>query len=270
MGWNRIVHPVTEKLKGVPGVKPAVKRTMRRVRRHVSERWRDEPRFRCPVCGACTVFIDVHQAHASRRWAECARCGAYERHRLQAAVLEARVLPTLEPSSTRCLQLAPDVLTAWLRARLGVVVTADLFAGAADRRLDVRRLDVPDGAFDMVFASHVLEHVDDDRCAIAEIWRVLVPGGVAVLPVPIVAPRTVEYGFASPEEEHHVRAPGLDYFDRYRERFARVEVITSADVPGEIQPWIHEDRTGFPSPGAPMRPGMPGDRHADAVPLCWK
>lgn len=270
MGWNDVVPSLREKLKEAPGVKPTVKCLVRPVRRHAAELRRGEPRFRCPVCGACTVFLDVHQLQGRRRWAECARCGAYERHRLQAAVLDERVLPSLEASSTRCLQLAPDVLTPWLQDRVGELVTADLFARGADRRLDVRHLDVPDEAFDMVFASHVLEHVDDDRCAIAEIWRVLAPGGVAVLPVPIVAPRTVEYGFANPQEEYHVRAPGFDYFDRYRERFRAVEVATSADVPADIQPWIHEDRSPFPSPAAPMRPAMAGDRHADAVPLCWK
>src|SRR5204862_7644270 len=40
------------------------------------------------------------------------------------------------------------------------------------------------GAFDRVYCSEVLEHVVDPPAAVAEIARVLAPGGVAVLSVP--------------------------------------------------------------------------------------
>lgn len=41
-----------------------------------------------------------------------------------------------------------------------------------------------DGSFDVVLANHVLEHVDDDRQAVAEIHRVLARGGRAILQTP--------------------------------------------------------------------------------------
>lgn len=225
--------------------------------------------FACPVCGGSSAFLEVRQRSGSRPWAECGRCGAYERHRLQAEVLRSEVIPQLG-ASARALQLAPDALTPWLRARVHHLVTADLFDRQAELRLDVRALDVEDASFDLVFASHVLEHVDEDRRAIAEIARVLKPGGLAVLPVPLLAPTTVEYGVANPHEEYHVRAPGLDYFDRYRSVFGEVRVITSADVRQDVQPWIYEDREGYPTSFAPLRPPVPGERHLDAVPICRK
>ena len=42
----------------------------------------------------------------------------------------------------------------------------------------------PDETFDVVLATDVIEHVDDHRLAVAEISRVLVPGGKVLVTVP--------------------------------------------------------------------------------------
>jgi SAM-dependent methyltransferase len=52
-------------------------------------------------------------------------------------------------------------------------------AGAALPRLPFR-----DGTFDKVLASEVLEHLPDDRAALAELFRVLKPGGILAISVP--------------------------------------------------------------------------------------
>lgn len=51
---------------------------------------------------------------------------------------------------------------------------------------DGRTLPLPDGVFDVVFSSNVLEHVSDIAALLREMHRVLAPGGVAihVLPTP--------------------------------------------------------------------------------------
>ena len=46
-------------------------------------------------------------------------------------------------------------------------------------------LPYPDEYFDVVIASHVVEHAEDDRKLLAEIQRVLKPDGVAVILIPI-------------------------------------------------------------------------------------
>ena len=65
----------------------------------------------------------------------------------------------------------------------------------------------------------------------------------------------------------HVRAPGPDYYDRYRQYFGRVETVTSEDADGRYQAYIYEDRTLFPTEAVPGRHSMPGDRHLDIVPI---
>jgi SAM-dependent methyltransferase len=53
------------------------------------------------------------------------------------------------------------------------------------------KLRFPDASFDVVIVSEVLEHIPEDQAAIAEIHRVLRPGGVAAVTVPRYLPEAV-------------------------------------------------------------------------------
>ncbi|MCB1706410.1 MAG: class I SAM-dependent methyltransferase [Halioglobus sp.] len=147
--------------------------------------------------------------------------------------------------------------------------TADLNGQGVDHQADIQNLPFADNSYDFVFASHVLEHVPDDDKALSEVRRILRPGGVAVLPVPIVAETTVEYGEANPYEFGHVRAPGFDYYDRYNKHFRRMELFHSKDWDNKYQLYIYADRSYWPTDKSPLRPPMQGDRHADIVPVCY-
>jgi hypothetical protein len=92
---------------------------------------------------------------------------------------------------------------------------------------------------------------------------------VAILPVPVVCEKTIEYPKPNPRESNHVRAPGLDYFDRYEPFFSKVERNTSAMLPGRYQLFVYEDRSGWPTPECPLRTPSPGKKHLDVVPVCY-
>lgn len=49
---------------------------------------------------------------------------------------------------------------------------------------DARSLPLPDASFDLLVAFDVLEHIEEDHLAAAEIFRVLKPGGTALVAVP--------------------------------------------------------------------------------------
>lgn len=51
-------------------------------------------------------------------------------------------------------------------------------------QFDLRRCPLPDACVDGVTALNVLEHIDDDRAALANIARILKPGGIAHIEVP--------------------------------------------------------------------------------------
>lgn len=61
-------------------------------------------------------------------------------------------------------------------------------AGDPDLRLDLTRLGIADGALETVVCVSVLEHVDDLTAALAELRRVVAPGGTVLLTVPFLYP----------------------------------------------------------------------------------
>ncbi|MGH7867624.1 MAG: class I SAM-dependent methyltransferase [Candidatus Dormibacteraceae bacterium] len=61
----------------------------------------------------------------------------------------------------------------------------------ADIHLDLQQIKLPDESIDVFLTPHVLEHVPDTERALAEIWRVLKPQGVALIMVPIPQARTM-------------------------------------------------------------------------------
>ena len=109
-----------------------------------------------------------------------------------------------------------------------------------DHRADMTGLPFADGRYDMVFASHVLEHIQDDAAAISEVARVLGPNGVAILPVPIGGEQTIEYSAPKPEEDLHFRLPGLDYFERYLHRFSGVTLYSWPVFVPDFQTIVHD------------------------------
>ena len=62
--------------------------------------------------------------------------------------------------------------------------SVDRFDPGADIQADLGDLPLRDGEIDVVITSHVLEHIPDDRRAMAELARVMRPGGTAIVMVP--------------------------------------------------------------------------------------
>ena len=230
---------------------------------------RNEEKFKCPICGYAGPFANWNSYVGVRKHAACPKCIGLERHRLQYLTMEA-ALSNLSGQDLRMLHIAPEpFFKQMLCRRFTKYETADLFMEGVDHEVDICEMPFEDGTYDFIFASYVLEHIQDDRKAIKEIRRVLRPYGMAILPVPIVSAKTVEYFQPNPFEEGHVRAPGPDYFERYKDFFGRVEVYGSTSFPADYQVFVYEDRSMWPSPECPLRPSMQGMKHIDLVPVCY-
>ena len=124
----------------------------------------------------------------------CPFCEASDRDRLYALYFRAYLQEQKTKGAKTVVDFAPSApLSNCLRklikrSRLNISYrTADLFADTADDKVDIMDMrDYEDGEFDFFICSHVLEHVADDRKALAELYRILRPGGKGVLMVPLV------------------------------------------------------------------------------------
>jgi SAM-dependent methyltransferase len=115
------------------------------------------------------------------------------------------------------------------RRVVGIDRDADAIAYARERYArpnvdfrvgDVLRLDVGDAEFDAVCSFETIEHVDDADAFVAELARVLRPGGVLVVSTPR-APETT----AAPENPfHRVELSRADFEALLRRFFGEVEL----------------------------------------------
>jgi hypothetical protein len=224
--------------------------------------------FSCPICAYTGPFIDTGPTDCRMFNDQCLWCGALSRHRIQYCALE-EFFRTYDCRGKAAIHFAPEPwLSRYIRPRFAIYHTSDLNPEGVDFQADLRHLPFGDRSYDFLYASHVLEHIDDDQRALSEIRRVLRPGGVAILPVPIIGAKTIEYPYPSPAEAFHVRAPGVDYFDRYAAAFNRIEVKSSQDYPAIFQLYIYENRASFSRDAMPFRPVVEGYKHVDYVPIC--
>jgi len=162
-------------------------------------------RFACPVCQRRVAAFDALPAYYSDQWKthgyvpvaendetcnaaeySCPSCGASDRDRLYALWLKSK-LPRRNPSFT-LIDFAPaPALSAHIRRRFAIRYrTADLFMPGVDDRVDLRNMPLyPTASIDAFICSHVLEHIPEDTRAMAELFRILKPGGWGIVMVPI-------------------------------------------------------------------------------------
>ena len=169
----------------------------------------------------------------------CAHCRALERHRIVWHYIHSHT-DLFDGRPKRVLHVAPEkCFDELLRRRLGEgYLTADLASERAMIKMDVTAIQFPDESFDVIYCSHVLEHVSDDRRAMREFHRVLKSDGWAILLVPIIAKRTIEDPtVVDPAErlkvfgqEDHVRRYGPDYVDRLHDAGFDVLQFSVADL----------------------------------------
>lgn len=190
----------------------------------------------CPICSIRALRFAPFGL-SGRRNARCPNCGSLERHRLlwlyltRHTRLPQRRLRVLHTAPEPCLETRLRRVPRW-RYR-----TVDRFSPLADRHADLTDLPFPAGDVDLILSSHVLEHIPDDTTAMAELARVLRPGGVALVMVPFDPKRPVTAEgrtIASPAERlarfghpYHYRIYGADLVDRLETAGFAVRVVDS-------------------------------------------
>ena len=136
--------------------------------------------------------------------------------------------------------------------------TFDLNSPLADIKGDICNLPFKENSFDFILCNHVLEHINDDKKAMKELYRVLNKNGTAILQVPInqKSSKTFEDSSIVDKKERiekfgqydHIRLYGLDYFKKlesfgfkvdplkYSKEFTESEIIKYGLIKDEIIP----------------------------------
>ena len=191
----------------------------------------------CPVCDS-----DIREyesfGHIAKSW--CPVCASMKWQRLSWIFLKERT-NLFDGIPKKMLHIAPEIAFEPRLKRVANLdyLTGDLFEPGAMVKMDVTDIPFEDNSFDIVFCSHVMEHVPDDRTALNEFFRVLNFGGWAVFIVPIRMHKLTDedLNVTNPKERekrfgqhNHVRFYGKDFEDRLQKAGFEVTPIKATDL----------------------------------------
>jgi SAM-dependent methyltransferase len=217
----------------------AARRAISRLRLSVLESVGTKPGRVCPACHQKVVGFF---SYGGPDWG-CPACGASPRERFVNVCIDLGLLRL--PRSGTILHMAPSEKSLVARfTHENRVVFGDL---TPERYLGVRvqRVDLMDlsglGTFDIVYASHVMEHVFDDMAVFRNIYEHIGKGGEAWFLVPLHDNPTIDGSptLSARQRERlfgqwdHVRQYGVDLSHRLRSVGFEVAVLGVTDVPDD-------------------------------------
>ena len=170
-----------------------------------------------------------------RKNALCPGTLSLERHRLLWLYLEKET--NFLNSNLKVLHVAPEQVfyKKFKKLKNWEYFTFDLNSPIADIKGDLISTNFKDEYFDLIICNHVLEHIEDDKSALDELYRILKYNGISILQVPINVERENTFEDLSIKSKiqrekyfgqyDHVREYGLDFKDRVEQAGFKVEMI---------------------------------------------
>ena len=170
-----------------------------------------------------------------RKNALCPGTLSLERHRLLWLYLEKET--NFLNSNLKVLHVAPEQVfyKKFKKLKNWEYFTFDLNSPIADIKGDLTSTNFKDESFDLIICNHVLEHIEDDKSALDEMYRILKYNGISILQVPINVKRENTFEDLSIKSKiqrekyfgqyDHVREYGLDFKDRVEHAGFKVEMI---------------------------------------------
>ncbi len=188
---------------------------------------------KCPICQSSYRKFLPYGRINPRENALCPNCLSLERHRLIWLYLKEHT--DFFNTNKNVLHIAPEAcfINRFEKLHGEHYITADIESPLAKVKMDIHQIPFEENRFDIVLCNHVLEHVQDDIQAMREIYRVLRPGGFAILQIPLfnpIAEITFEDASITDKRERerifgqddHVRKYGKDYPQRIARSGLRV------------------------------------------------
>ena len=181
--------------------------------------------YYCPICErGFRRFLPGPDKIKSN--SKCPGCSSLERHRLLWLYLKDEL--NILTAEIKLLNIAPDYATQnKLKKLINIEYTSvDLDSPLAIQKADLTNLSYQSNNFNAILCYHVLEHIENDLKAMSELFRILKPGGWAILQSPIDWKREHTYEdftITSLEkrkeafgQSDHVRIYGKDYLLRLK------------------------------------------------------
>ncbi len=225
-------------------------------------------KYSCPYCGKSfrkmlpaghdlKVNIEKHIIGAGfRTQVLCPRCYSTDRDRLIYIWLNEETDVATKP--VELLHIAPEgSIRAFLSKQEKLSYhMGDKYESGYDQyyydrkvhQMDITAIPFEENSFDYIICNHVLEHILDDQLAMIELYRVLKPGGKALLQVPIswLLPETYEDASINTNKGReeafgqfdHVRIYGSDYPQRLKNAGFIVDVIDP-----ETKGWLEKHQS---------------------------
>lgn len=212
----------------------------------VADRIEDDKKLRCNSCGEAVAQYVRYAGKPNL----CPLCGSRAKERLVLALFDGGYLNI--PRGGRILHIAPSeqaLMARFTAAAPDGYTAADLHPGVYEGH-EVVKLDLTElanrrnqfGTFDLIYASHVLEHIPDDAAALQAIATSLNPGGEFWMLVPLAGGPTVDGdGSESVREREkrfgqwdHVRQYGYDVGKRLEAAGFEVTTLSIADVDPQV------------------------------------
>ena len=174
-----------------------------------------------------------------RKNALCPGTLSLERHRLLWLYLDKET--NFLSSNLKVLHVAPEQVfyKKFKKLKNWEYFTFDLNSPIADIKGDLTSTNFKDESFDLIICNHVLEHIEDDKSALDEMYRILKYNGISILQVPINVKRENTFEDLSIKSKiqrekyfgqyDHVREYGLDFKDRVEQAGFKVEMINYSE-----------------------------------------
>ena len=194
-----------------------------------------QQKVQCNVCGwqGNSFYPNTGSGYFETN-TTCPKCFCQDRHRTLVKILESKT-DFFSPDSY-VIEVAPmrTFQRLCLERKQGNYTSFDYERFAMEQG-DITRMRFEDNSCDFFLCFHVLEHIPDEIQAIKEIKRVLKPGGVAIVQVPIFwdISETYDYDKPDPRETYHVRRYGYDFASRMESFVFHVTEINIKDIVSE-------------------------------------
>lgn len=203
---------------------------------------RSSTKKHCPICKKNSLEFKPY-GNPPRKNALCPHCNSAERHRMVYYFLKKS---DIFNKKIKLLHFAPENIFYEIFSNCKNIdyYPVDISKSRKIKeRVDIQNIPYEDDYFDVIYNSHVLEHVPDDIKAMKELYRVVKPknkGGIVITLVPI----SCNIGETLEKEEYntpklrlkyygqadHLRRYGADFTDKLKSVGFNIDVIKNYDL----------------------------------------